>query len=484
MTSAELTFDYLQYLKSNHPGIKLLSADNMPFIVSFLYRAFIHQNKRIILENDLITLLNDYLYSLEKELDENKFPKSAKAYLTDWADAKTPWLRKFYTKQSDQPHYDLLPGTEKAITWIISLSQREFVGTDSRLRLLFQLLEDLTQRSKTDAETQIKHLEAQRDKIDQQIQRIRAGQSIAYDDTQIKEQFFQIEDTARKLLSDFRQVEHNFRQLDRQMREKIINSDKNKGLILDDIFGEHDLIEHSDQGKSFRAFWEFLMNPHRQYQLDEMLLAIHAIDTIQSLSQNAFISNIKFFLLEAAENVYHTQSQIADQLRRFLDNKTYLENKRILDLINVFSKTAIKLEQTPKTRTFADLTQPKVSLDLLMTRRLFSPPKTLDINIKNITAGKATSNVDLLYQQHYVDEQKLKRQIKQALADKTQITLSELLKTFPIEKGLSEVVIYIKIASTSKTSLISNDKVDPVIIDVNQSLYHINLPQIIFTRSS
>ena len=41
---------------------------------------------------------------------------------------------------------------------------------------------------------------------------------------------------ARRLLSDFRQVEDNFRQLDRCMREKIATSAKSKGGLLDEIF--------------------------------------------------------------------------------------------------------------------------------------------------------------------------------------------------------------------------------------------------------
>ncbi|GBF34675.1 hypothetical protein DCCM_3795 [Desulfocucumis palustris] len=30
------------------------------------------------------------------------------------------------------------------------------------------------------------------------------------------------------------------------------------------VFGERDTIADSDQGKSFRAFWDFLMDPYRQ----------------------------------------------------------------------------------------------------------------------------------------------------------------------------------------------------------------------------
>ena len=71
-------------------------------------------------------------------------------------------------------------------------------------------------------------------------------------------------ETARGLLADFRQVEENFRQLDRQVRERITRFEGGKGEVLSDIFDEHDSIAGSDQGRSFRAFWDFLMSPSRQ----------------------------------------------------------------------------------------------------------------------------------------------------------------------------------------------------------------------------
>jgi hypothetical protein len=45
-------------------------------------------------------------------------------------------LRKFYPSGSDEPHFDLTPSTEKAITWLASLIERAFVGTESRLLTL------------------------------------------------------------------------------------------------------------------------------------------------------------------------------------------------------------------------------------------------------------------------------------------------------------------------------------------------------------
>jgi hypothetical protein len=40
-----------------------------------------------------------------------------------------------------------------------------------------------------------------------------------------------------------------------------------KGALLEEIMGERDAIADSDQGRSFRAFWDFLMSSRRQEEL-------------------------------------------------------------------------------------------------------------------------------------------------------------------------------------------------------------------------
>ncbi|GAA4024354.1 hypothetical protein GCM10022212_22440 [Actimicrobium antarcticum] len=53
-------------------------------------------------------------------------------------------MRKFYQQGSDEPHVDLTPSTEKAITWLGTLTARSFVGTESRLLTLFELLRKIS----------------------------------------------------------------------------------------------------------------------------------------------------------------------------------------------------------------------------------------------------------------------------------------------------------------------------------------------------
>jgi hypothetical protein len=112
---------------------------------------------------------------------------------------------------SDEPHFDLTPSTEKAILWIPSLTERPFVGTESRLLMLIELLRQMSEGSATDPETRIAKLLERRAAIDREVARVREGAAPPLDDTALKDRFQQFTQLARELLTDFREVEQNFR---------------------------------------------------------------------------------------------------------------------------------------------------------------------------------------------------------------------------------------------------------------------------------
>ena len=140
---------------------------------------------------------------------------------------------------------------------------------------IFALLRQLADETELDPEVRIAELEKRRAAIDAEIQRVRDGQVDLLDSTAVKDRFLQVESTARGLLADFREVEQNFRDLDRGVRERIAAWEGGKGALLDDIFGQRDAINESDQGRSFRAFWDFLLSPARQCQSAHILARLN-----------------------------------------------------------------------------------------------------------------------------------------------------------------------------------------------------------------
>ncbi|MFL6662994.1 MAG: DUF3375 domain-containing protein, partial [Rhizobacter sp.] len=261
----------LDAMRRQHPAWRLLAADSAPLVASFLHRVFVVPNVRTMAQADLAEALEDTLFAVREQLGAEAYPKSALDYLNDWAGNDKGWLRKFYPTGSDEPHFDLTPATEKAIAWLAGLAERAFVGTESRLLTLFELLRQMSQGVEADPAARLRDLQRRREDIDAEIARVEQGDLALMSDTGVKERFQQFAALARELLADFREVEHNFRGLDRRVRERIALWDGSKGELLQDILGERDLIADSDQGRSFRAFWDFLMSQARQEELTQLL---------------------------------------------------------------------------------------------------------------------------------------------------------------------------------------------------------------------
>ena len=457
-----MDFNRISGLRS-HPAWRLLQADSAALIISFLYRTFIVTNQRSVPAEELATRLDDYLHHL-REHGEKRYPRKGRDYLNDWSSGEHGYLRKYYPAASvgDEPLFDLTPATEKVIEWIASFEQKQFVGTESRLLTIFRLLQEIADETETDPTLRIQQLEQEKQAIERKIAQLTAGHITPHDSTRIKEKYLQAEETARQLLSDFRQVEENFRTLDRGVRERITTSDSGKGQMLDTIFLEQDAITESDQGRSFKAFWSWLMSPASQEQLQETLQKVLQLPEITALNstseqQDALLDGIRFRLLEAGEKVNSTCAQLVEQLRRYLDDQAWLENRRIMEIVRQIEQSAIAIRQSPPPeKVFTRLAPLKPEIELPMARGLFRPAQRPVID-EVPQEGEADVDTSVLYNQHYVDEQLLKSQIRFALHNRPQITLLELVELYPVTKGLSEVIAYLHIASESDRAVINTD---------------------------
>ena len=457
-----MDFNRISGLRS-HPAWRLLQADSAALIISFLHRTFIVSNQRSIPAEELATRLDDYLHHL-REHGEQRYPRKGREYLNDWSSGEHGYLRKYYPAASvgDEPLFDLTPATEKVIEWIASFEQKQFVGTESRLLTIFRLLQEIADETETDPTLRIQQLEQEKQAIERKIAQLTAGHITPHDSTRIKEKYLQAEETARQLLSDFRQVEENFRTLDRGVRERITTSDSGKGQMLDTIFLEQDAITESDQGRSFKAFWSWLMSPASQEQLQETLQKVLQLPEITALNitseqQDALLDGIRFRLLEAGEKVNSTCAQLVEQLRRYLDDQAWLENRRIMEIVRQIEQSAIAIRQSPPPeKVFTRLAPLKPEIELPMARGLFRPAQR-PVIAEVPQEGEADVDTSALYNQHYVDEQRLKSQIRFALHNRPQITLQELVELYPVSKGLSEVIAYLHIASESDRAVINTD---------------------------
>ena len=481
-----MNYDYLCQLRSNHPAWHLLTLDSAPLIAGFLHHAFIRPNKRAIRQRELVSALDDYLYDLHLSYGEKIYPRPAKEYLDTWAHADYAFLRKYYPPQEDEAEYDLSAATEKALEWLNSLREKQFVGTESRLLTIFELLRNLVHETESDAETRIAELNKRKAEIEEEISRLQAGDAPLSlpSSTRVKERYFQIEETARHLLSDFRQVEANFRHLDQKTRERIALADKPKAELLAEIFGEQDAISLSDQGRSFEAFWTFLMSLERREELQALLSQALDLPEISGMTQDRWLADYRFHLSEAGEKVQRTAAQLVEQLRRFLDSQMWLENKRIAELIRDIEKNSLAIKHNPpKPVDFATLPEPKIDITIPFTRSLFAPPRKIRMTDAAPLLGEGGFSADALFSQHYVDESLLRNQIARMLSENSQVALSDIVEKYPVKRGMAEIVTYINMANRDEKSTLNENQRQQILWhDAEGRERYADIPLVIFTR--
>ena len=484
MKTGSLLVDYrtLDQLRKTNPAWRLLVADNAPMIVSFLYKTFIQPNVRTMAQPELASRLADYLYGLREKLGEESFPRRAEQYLDDWAADSRGWLRKYYPPGNDEAHYDLTPPTERAIDWLAGFNQRQFVGAESRLMTVFALLREIAQGTEEDPASRIADLEKRKTAIEAEIKSIRDGYVPLLDPTQVKDRFQQMAFTARSLLSDFREVEQNFRTLDRAVRERIATWEGSKGTLLEEIFAQRDAIAGSDQGKSFRAFWDFLMSPARQEEFSELLQVVFALKEVNALAPDRRLMRIHYDWLEAGEVAQRTVARLSEQLRRYLDDQAWLENRRIMQLIRHVEQSALAVRDRPPSDYFMELEEPAPTIDLAMERPLYSPPFKAKFAAAPVVEGDQGLAADALFDQIYVDKARLMAQIRRALQTRHQISLADLVKSFPLEQGLAELVAYLSLATEDDAAVIDDRRKQELSwVDAEGTRRRATLPLVIFS---
>ncbi|HEY4540889.1 MAG TPA: DUF3375 domain-containing protein, partial [Noviherbaspirillum sp.] len=338
----------------------------------------------------------------------------------------------------------------------------------------------------TDPRTRVAELQKRRDEIDAEMARVLAGDIPVLDGTALKDRFQQFTAMARELLTDFREVEHNFRSLDRRVRERIALWEGSKGALLEQIMGERDAIADSDQGRSFRAFWDFLMSSSRQEELSALLERVLALPPVAELSPDARLRRVHYDWLEAGEHTQRTVAQLSQQLRRFLDDQAWLENRRIMDILRGIETKALVLRDAPPEDMVMHIEDAVADIELPMERPLYAPPVKPRIAEIAPQSGEADIDPAMLFSQVVIDKAALSRHIRHTLQQRSQTSLRELCEARPLEQGLAELVAYLQLAAGEFKTVVDEEKTDIVVWRETTTggvrMKQARLPRLIFVR--
>ena len=485
-----MNYEKLTALLATSATIKLLRAKNAPLILSFLQREFKATNRLVIANYELVNKLADYLEALNYLEEDDPYEnvlQRAKQTIDDWCNEENRYLRKFPDETGESVH-ELTSDTEKVFQWIEALDKKEFIGTESRFLDIFAKLRELIEHSSADPEKRMAVLEKKKKEIEDQIRQIKtSGKVDSYSNTQIKERFFEINKLGRELISDFKEVEENFKEITRNIYEKQAQQEMTKGAILGYTLDATDELRESDQGKSFQAFWLFLMADNKQDELNALIDNVFKILEERRIAQpEPFLSRIKIYLHAAGQKVITSNHRLTEKLSRILAEKYQQERQKTLELIGDIRRLALqRIDNPPHQEPFIEI-EGAPAIRMVMDRPLGEPPQLASFaNQPRTLGGQELSRADLekLFNQLAIDREVLLQNIEGLLSDHAQVTLAEIVRHHPITKGLAELITYVAIASDSPRHLINYDACQQIGWAEDDLQKVVRLPRVIYGRT-
>src|SRR5690554_2507822 len=299
------------------PSVELLRLRNREMIIEFLINTFVNKQGAISSENIHIQLA-DFLEGHEVENDEDSeisafdtYETKAKKYISNWTN------RGFLTNYPDEQgevFYELSAHSSKTIDWLANLKKEEFVGTESKFNSILHQLKELVEFTNEDAEKRIQLLEEKKLVIEQQIQRIKIGEDVkVFEAFEIVPRFNQLNQSAKELLSDFKEVEDNFKEITKGIYQKHADGSLSKSDILEFTFDALESLKESQQGKSFYAFWSFILNPDLQHKWESLTKDLYTTLEEKSIPiRDTFLIGMKKHLHSSGQKVYKANDKMAE----------------------------------------------------------------------------------------------------------------------------------------------------------------------------
>ncbi|NDV46329.1 DUF3375 domain-containing protein [Paludibacter sp. 221] len=480
----------LSDILKNSPSVELLKLRNREFILLFFVEVFAQES--VVSSENIHYKLESYLEEKGIEVDdenESKFSDTyedkAKKYIQKWADSG---FLTNYQNESGEIFYELSSYSSKTLDWLSNLKKEEYIGTESKFKALFNQLKELVEFTSEDKEKRLQLLEDKKLELEQQIQRLKMGEDIkVFEEYEIVPRFKDLNKIAKELLSDFKEVDDNFKIIIKEIYQKQSDTSLNKGSILQYTFDALAQLKDSSQGKSFYAFWEFLLSSELQQEWDELTQTLYQMLDEKNIEiSDVFLKDMKRHLFDSGQKVYKTNDKMAEKLSRIIRETEVSKTEVTKNLIQEIKKLLLETSKT-KTKKNPDISLEieEMEISLPFERKLtYEQSEEIVYKDKPLLAEANITDFDSLHKlfnPYVVDKKILRKHIKEVLNKKSQATIHEIIEDKGgLSKGLPELFGYVSLAREFKHTVNTNKTQSILFDEVNKK--SIQIPEIILTK--
>lgn len=462
------------------PLWRLLAANNAPVILGLL-QTHLYDSQRHLPASVLFERISRELEELRAQGQD--FPQTAQAYLSGWL-AEGYLVRRFPAGAAEE-EYELSTASVEAIRFLSGQVQPHSAATESRLALVIQALVRLAEDTDKDKFRRIDYLMTEQARLDKEIEAINKGQMRVLPQATALERTREVIALADHLTGDFRRVRDQFEQLNRDLRERIMDNEGSRGDVLGSLFMGIDLIAESEAGRTFSAFWRLLIDPEQSAVLELALDSLLTRDFIQNLEvkEKRFLRQLTRNLLEQGGIVHEVLQTFARSLKHFVQSREYLEQRRLTQLLKEAQRAALTIKDemslTDNLHYYLQLTSCRFrspSQWMLHDPSLQALPQemeqgqALQLDLETVSQWVAQSEIDFRC---------LKINILAVLEQQAQASIAEVLAIYPATQGLGSVVGLLALGSRHGCKGLETETVAWISSDQERRA---RIPQIFFVR--
>ncbi len=486
--------DSLQRFFASSPAVRLLRSPNAAWILDFFHQQFKLAGRITRVHSELVADLDRYLEQLPESspADATKAKPvgldKAGAYLAAWCSGSTGWLKRFIDENETEPTYQLTADSEQALAFVSNASHAAgFVGTESRLKAILQILGDVVVGISDDPRSRIEHLERQRAEIDREIASLQSSSAPPpLGETQIRERFSLAVSQLEQLKSDFRSVEDRFKDITRGVQQKVLAASESRGGILQFALDSEDMLKRGDQGQSFFEFLRLIHSPESQDRIAEIIRRLTAVEALAG--DHAGLHSLRTMiptLIAESEKILRTTQHLSVTLRRLLDGRSTRHHQRLAHVLRDVLASATALADHPPEDIGLEV-EVELEIQSAMDRPFWSAPEPfteIALQPAAVDAEGQAAMLEHLASLERLDWQAMRQNITRMTENYGETPIAELLGRFPLQIGAIEILGYLQIAHDDRHRIDRSKSIQlpaPTPDDVDRTL---TLPQVTFLPS-
>ena len=473
MSLLELHARYRRQIQEN-AAWRLLRAANAPMVLAFISELFDESND-VLFSRAKAALELELAHWREEEWFESE--KSAAAYLREWIQAG--WLREL------DDHLSKTDASEMALRFCTDLDRRDNKATASHLRIVQDAVRDLAASLSPDASERIALLESRKAELQAQIDDLKAGIVVQLSEAEQREQIREVYQLASVLTGDFRRVEDDIRLLDQSLRVQMIETDSNRGEVLQELLHKEALLAESDAGRAFESFFQLLCDQNRSMEFREQLRSLLSRPAAEFLrkDESRYLGQLVRELTRESERVFKVRRRTEESLRAYVESGAHLENRRVEQLLGGLERLAVRFQQHDidwRTQLPLELHSGKASISSPQSMRLRHPEEQLDTRDIKAEQNRHAPSRHMLEQLHSVKVMEVAERMQVLLRQQGPLSIGEFIKEQPVTSGLEELVACLRVAKAiGATELESKETV--VIADRNGDQIRATIPALLLS---